>query len=69
MKKLVIGGLILFGVGIEIISEQSKQNKKLITENGELKEQLSISNMEKDKLYRRLGKLLTINNKNLQEEA
>ena len=65
MKKLVIGGLILFGVGIEIINEQSKQNKKLITENEELKEQLSISNMEKDKLYRRLGKLLTINNKNL----
>lgn len=65
MKKLVIGGLILFGVGIEIINEQSKQNKKLITENKELKEQLSISNMEKDKLYRRLGKLLTINNKNL----
>ena len=65
MKKLVIGGLILFGVGIEIINEQSKQNKKLITENEELKEQLSISNMEKDKLYRRLGKLLTDNNKNL----
>lgn len=63
-KKILIGGLfVLFGLGTTIIVKQSKENKKLITENDELKTQLSYSNVEKDKLYRRLGKLMTLKEK------
>ena len=63
-KKILIGGLfVLFGLGTTIIVKQSKENKKLITENDELKTQLSYSNVEKDKLYRRLGKLMTMKEK------
>lgn len=65
MKNFVFRAIILFGIGLVINKQQSDEFKKLITENEELKQQLSISNMEKDKLYRRIGKLLTDNNKNL----
>lgn len=65
MKNFVFRAIILFGIGLIINKQQSDEFKKLITENEELKQQLSISNMEKDKLYRRIGKLLTDNNKNL----
>lgn len=65
MKNFVFRAIILFGIGLIINKQQSDEFKKLITENEELKQQLSISNMEKDKLYKRIGKLLTDNNKNL----
>ena len=62
IKQIIsISGLLLFGISLIIINKQSNKNKILILENDELKKQLSNSNMKIDKLYNRIGKLLSIN--------
>ena len=67
MKKIFyITSFIGTALLVSLIHNHNQSNKisQLVEENDELKNQLRYSNMDRDKLYTRIGKLLTMERKN-----